>query len=207
MLLRYYFAEQNHSVTGGFLSSGMEYVYELNPQAVMRVFGQELNPESYAICRADMLIKGQDISNIKLGNTLSNDQLYSDKFDYMLSNPPFGVDWKKIEGAIKDENTLKGFDGRFGPGLPRVSDGSLLFIMHLISKFRDISEGGPRIGIILNGSPSMASLKLMDRLWNIKVTETSVTMRTYHSIHHDRSTKSMKPISRKKSYLTSPKPG
>ncbi|MCP4934252.1 MAG: SAM-dependent DNA methyltransferase [bacterium] len=139
--------------TGGFLSSGMEYVHELNPQAVMRAFGQELNPESYAICKADMLIKGQDVTNIKLGNTLSNDQLYADKFDYMLSNPPFGVDWKKIESTIKDENTLKGFEGRFGPGLPRVSDGSLLFLMHLISKLRDASEGGGRIGIILNGSP------------------------------------------------------
>lgn len=157
--------------TGGFLSSGMEYVHELNPQAVMRGFGQELNPESYAICKADMLIKGQDVSNIKLGNTLSNDQLYADKFDYMLSNPPFGVDWKKIESTIKDENTLKGFNGRFGPGLPRVSDGSLLFLLHLISKMRDVSplaegspsakgslsaegsKGGGRIGIILNGSP------------------------------------------------------
>jgi type I restriction enzyme M protein len=139
--------------TGGFLSSGMEYVHELNPQAVMRAFGQELNPESYAICKADMLIKGQDVSNIKLGNTLSNDQLYASKFDYMLSNPPFGVDWKKIEQDIKDENTLKGFDGRFGPGLPRVSDGSLLFLLHLISKLRDATEGGARIGIILNGSP------------------------------------------------------
>jgi type I restriction enzyme M protein len=100
-----------------------------------------------------MLIKGQEVGNIKLGNTLSNDQLYADKFDYMLSNPPFGVDWKKIEQSIKDENNLKGFDGRFGPGLPRVSDGSLLFLMHLISKLRDSSEGGGRIGIILNGSP------------------------------------------------------
>jgi type I restriction enzyme M protein len=139
--------------TGGFLSSGMEYVHELNPNAVIRAFGQELNPESYAICKADMLIKGQEVQNIKLGNTLSNDQLYSDKFDYMLSNPPFGVDWKKIEGDIKDEHTLKGFDGRFGAGLPRVSDGSLLFLMHLISKLRDTSDGGARIGIILNGSP------------------------------------------------------
>ena len=139
--------------TGGFLSSGMEYVHELNPQAVMRAFGQELNPESYSICKADMLIKGQDVTNIKLGNTLSNDQLYADKFDYMLANPPFGVDWKKIESSIKDENALKGFDGRFGPGLPRVSDGSLLFLLHLISKLRDASQGGGRIGIILNGSP------------------------------------------------------
>ncbi|MFT7682420.1 MAG: type I restriction enzyme M protein [Moritella dasanensis] len=153
--------------TGGFLSSGMEYVHEINPQAVMRAFGQELNPESYAICKADMLIKGQDVTRIKLGNTLSNDQLSNDKFDYMLSNPPFGVDWKKIEGTIKDEYTLKGFDGRFGAGLPRVSDGSLLFLMHLISKMRDSlpavgsspavgtssQETGGRIGIILNGSP------------------------------------------------------
>lgn len=139
--------------TGGFLSAGMEYVHELNPQAVMRAFGQELNPESYAICKADMLIKGQDVSNIKLGNTLSNDHLYASKFDYMLSNPPFGVDWKKIEGDITNEHTLKGFDGRFGPGLPRVSDGSLLFLLHLISKLRDVKDGGSRIGIILNGSP------------------------------------------------------
>jgi type I restriction enzyme M protein len=139
--------------TGGFLSSGMEYVHELNPNAVMRAFGQELNPESYAICKADMLIKGQEVDRIKLGNTLSNDQLYADKFDYMLSNPPFGVDWKKVEKDIKDEHTLKGFAGRFGPGLPRVSDGSLLFLMHLMDKLRDTKDGGGRIGIILNGSP------------------------------------------------------
>ncbi|HIF9085408.1 TPA: type I restriction-modification system subunit M [Photobacterium damselae] len=140
--------------TGGFLSSGMEYVHELNPKAVMRAFGQELNPESYAICKADMLIKGQDVSNIKLGNTLSNDQLPTDQFDYMLSNPPFGVDWKKIEGEIKNEHNKKGFSGRFGAGLPRVSDGSLLFLMHLISKMRDTHNAdGGRIGIILNGSP------------------------------------------------------
>ena len=139
--------------TGGFLSSGMEYVHELNPQAVIKAFGQELNPESYAICKADMLIKGQEVDNIKLGNTLSNDQLYADKFDYMLSNPPFGVDWKKIVDKIKDEHEQKGFDGRFGPGLPRVSDGSLLFLLHLISKLREAAEGGGRIGIILNGSP------------------------------------------------------
>lgn len=139
--------------TGGFLSAGMEYVINLNPAAVMRAFGQELNPESYAICKADMLIKGQDVSNIKLGNTLSQDQLAHDKFDYMLSNPPFGVDWKKIEKDIKDEHAIKGHEGRFGPGLPRVSDGSLLFLMHLISKLRDTDKGGGRIGIILNGSP------------------------------------------------------
>ncbi|PMM03773.1 restriction endonuclease subunit M [Vibrio kanaloae] len=139
--------------TGGFLSSGMEYLHELNDQASLSAFGQELNPESYAICKADMLIKGQKVDNIKLGNTLSNDQLRTDKFDYMLSNPPFGVDWKKIQKFISDEHTDKGFEGRFGAGLPRVSDGSLLFLMHLVSKMRPQHEGGSRIGIILNGSP------------------------------------------------------
>ena len=142
--------------TGGFLSSGMEYVLELNPDAVMRTFGQELNPESYAICKADMLIKGQEVDNIKLGNTLSSDQLVGAQFDYMLSNPPFGVDWKKISTEINDEHTQKGFDGRFGAGLPRVSDGSLLFLMHLLSKMQDTTvnaHNGSRIGIILNGSP------------------------------------------------------
>ena len=98
------------------------------------------------------LIKGQEVDNIKLGNTLSNDQLYADKFDYMLSNPPFGVDWKNIESSIKDEHILKGFDGRFGAGVPCVSDGSLLFLLHLISKLRDASKGGARIGIILKMS-------------------------------------------------------
>ncbi len=139
--------------TGGFLSAGMEYVHELNPQALIRAYGQELNPESYAICKADMLIKGQEVGNIKLGNTLVNDQLSTQPFNYMLSNPPFGVDWKKIEGDISDEHALKGHAGRFGPGLPRVSDGSLLFLLHLISKMHDVKDGGSRIGIILNGSP------------------------------------------------------
>lgn len=139
--------------TGGFLSSGMEYVHKLNDKASLSAFGQELNPESYAICKADMLIKGQKVDNIKLGNTLSNDQLRTERFDYMLSNPPFGVDWKKIQKFINDEHDEKGFEGRFGPGLPRVSDGSLLFLMHLVSKMRPVSEGGSRIGIILNGSP------------------------------------------------------
>ena len=157
--------------TGGFLSSGMEYVHKLNDKASLSAFGQELNPESYAICKADMLIKGQKVDNIKLGNTLSNDQLRTEKFDYMLSNPPFGVDWKKIQKFINDEHNEKGFEGRFGAGLPRVSDGSLLFLMHLVSKMRrtgrasvardrmseatDLEQksSGSRIGIILNGSP------------------------------------------------------
>ncbi len=136
--------------TGGFLSCGMEYLHELNPAARLATFGQELNPESFAICKADMLIKGQDISNIKLGNTLSDDQLQLEKFDYCLSNPPFGVDWKKVEKQVRDEHLLKGHSGRFGAGLPRVSDGSLLFLQHLIAKMK---PEGSRIGIILNGSP------------------------------------------------------
>jgi len=139
--------------TGGFLSSGTEYVHELNPDATLVTFGQELNGESYAICKADMLIKGQAVENIKHGNTLSNDQLEYDKYDYMLSNPPFGVEWKKVQSKVTDEYKQQGFNGRFGPGLPRVSDGSLLFLLHLVSKMRPVSEGGSRIGIILNGSP------------------------------------------------------
>jgi len=139
--------------TGGFLSAGMEYLHELNKHARLVGFGQELNPESYAICKADMLVKEQDVTNIKLGNTLSDDKLYADRFDYMLSNPPFGVDWKKVEKVVNDEHKIKGYSGRFGPGTPRVSDGSLLFLLHLISKMRDPKEGGSRIGIILNGSP------------------------------------------------------
>ena len=139
--------------TGGFLSEGDEYIQSISEKVSVSLHGQELNPESYAICKADMLIKGQDVANIKLGNTLSNDQLADQRFDFMLSNPPFGVEWKKVQKQITDEHSHKGFDGRFGPGLPRVSDGSLLFLLHLVSKMRDPREGGSRIGIILNGSP------------------------------------------------------
>jgi type I restriction enzyme M protein len=139
--------------TGGMLSVGGEHLAELNPDARLVMYGQELNPESYAICKADMLIKGQDIANIKFGNTLSNDGLPGEHFDYMLSNPPFGVEWKKIEKDIRKEAEQQGFNGRFGPGLPRVSDGSLLFLMHLISKMRPAKDGGSRFGIVLNGSP------------------------------------------------------
>jgi type I restriction enzyme M protein len=139
--------------TGGMLSVADEYLTEHNPGARLVMFGQELNPESYAICKADMLIKGQDVSNIVLGNTLSNDGLPEKRFDYMLSNPPFGVEWKKIETEVRREAKQKGFSGRFGPGLPRVSDGSLLFLLHLISKMRPAQQGGSRFGIVLNGSP------------------------------------------------------
>ena len=139
--------------TGGMLSVAGEYLAELNPKARLTLFGQELNAESHAICKADMLIRGQDISNIVLGNTLSDDGLLGKLFDYMLSNPPFGVEWKKIEKAIRDEYVGQGYNGRFGPGLPRVSDGSLLFLLHLLSKMRPAVQGGSRVGIVLNGSP------------------------------------------------------
>ncbi|MGE8354176.1 MAG: type I restriction-modification system subunit M [Pseudomonas protegens] len=139
--------------TGGFLSEGDEYIQSISEKVSVSLHGQELNPESYAICKADMLIKDKGVNSIKLGNTLSNDQLADMRFDFMLSNPPFGVEWKKVQKQITDEHNHKGFDGRFGPGLPRVSDGSLLFLLHLVSKMRAPRDGGSRIGIILNGSP------------------------------------------------------
>ena len=139
--------------TGGMLSVAGEYLHEHNPQASLAVYGQERNPESYAICKADMLIKGQDVANIVFGNTLSDDGHPGRHFDYMLSNPPFGVEWKKVEKEVRREHEAQGFAGRFGPGLPRVSDGSMLFLLHLISKMRPAAEGGSRFGIVLNGSP------------------------------------------------------
>ena len=139
--------------TGGMLSVAGEYLVEHNPQARLTVFGQELNPESYAICKADMLIKGQDVGNIAFGNTLSDDGHTHKQFDYMLSNPPFGVEWKKVEKDVRKEYEQQGYNGRFGPGLPRVSDGSMLFLLHLLSKMRSTADGGSRFGIVLNGSP------------------------------------------------------
>ncbi len=139
--------------TGGMLSVGEEHLAALNPDARLVMYGQELNPESYAICKADMLIKGQDIGNIIQGNTLSDDGHPGKTFDYQLSNPPFGVEWKKIEKEVRKEAEQMGFEGRFGPGLPRVSDGSLLFLLHLISKMAPAKDGGSKFGIVLNGSP------------------------------------------------------
>ncbi len=136
--------------TGGMLSVAEQYLNDLNPNAELVVFGQEINPESYAICKSDMLIKGQDPSNIKFGNTFTVDGLPDEKFDYMLSNPPFGVDWKKAQKVIKAEYENKGMQGRFGAGLPRINDGSLLFLQHMISKMK---PDGTRIGIVFNGSP------------------------------------------------------
>jgi type I restriction enzyme M protein len=136
--------------TGGMLSIGEQHVKELNPKAELKVFGQEINPESYAICKSDMLIKGQNPSNIKFGNTFTIDGLEEEKFDYMLSNPPFGVDWKKAQKIIKAEHDNKGMNGRFGIGLPRINDGSLLFLQHMISKMKPT---GTRIAVVFNGSP------------------------------------------------------
>lgn len=139
--------------TGGMLSGADETIKDLNPEARLVLFGQELNAESYAICKSELLIKEQDPRNIIFGNTLSEDGHHGRTFDYMLSNPPFGVEWKKIENAVRKEYEQKGFNGRFGPGLPRISDGSLLFLLHLLSKMNPVDNGGSRIGIVFNGSP------------------------------------------------------
>ena len=138
--------------TGGMLSVAEEYLRELNPDADLRVFGQELNDESYAICNSEMIIKGQNTDQIRPVNSFTQDGLKDEKFDYMLSNPPFGVEWKKVEAEIKKEYEKQGFSGRFGAGLPRISDGSFLFLQHMISKMRP-ENGGARLGIVFNGSP------------------------------------------------------
>ncbi len=141
--------------TGGMLSVAAEHLLAHNPAARLTLFGQELNDESYAICKADMLIRGQSVENMAAGNTLSEDGFPTRKFDYMLSNPPFGVEWKKVEKIVRAEHEQQGFAGRFGPGLPRVSDGSMLFLLHLVSKMAPVvnGQGGSRFGIVLNGSP------------------------------------------------------
>jgi type I restriction enzyme M protein len=138
--------------TGGMLSIAEEYLHKLNPDAKLEVFGQELNPESYAICKSDMLIKGQNPSNIKFGSSFSKDGLPDEKFDYMLANPPFGVEWKKDEKAVRDDFERLGWNGRFGAGLPAISDGSLLFLQHMISKMKRNGDGS-RLAIVFNGSP------------------------------------------------------
>lgn len=139
--------------TGGMLSEMEEQIHRYNPGAEVILHGQELNPESYAICLGDMLIKGQDASHIVHGNSLSNDGHAAERFHYCIANPPFGVDWSKVEETVRDEHESLGFDGRFGPGLPRKSDGQLLFLMHLLSKMRTGEEGGGRLAIVHNGSP------------------------------------------------------
>lgn len=137
--------------TGGMLSIAEDYIKKLNPSAIVNVYGQELLDESFAICQADMLMKGQNPDNIRLGNTLTQDRFKGEKIRFLISNPPFGVSWKDEEKKVKEEADL-GFDGRFGAGTPRVSDGSLLFLQNMISKMYDDEEGS-RLAIIFNGSP------------------------------------------------------
>lgn len=140
--------------TGGMLSEAEEKVKKLNPNAKLRLFGQELEDETYAICMADMLIRGQDPADISMGDTLSDDKHSDQRFDYQLSNPPYGVEWKPAEEAVKKEHA-KGAAGRFGPGLPRISDGQMLFQLNAIAKMRPFinGEGGGRVGLVHNGSP------------------------------------------------------
>jgi type I restriction enzyme M protein len=139
--------------TGGMLSVAEEYVRELNPDAQLEAFGQDYNAQAYAICGSDMMIKGQNIDHIAFGNSFTDDRFPDHKFDYMLANPPFGVEWKPEADFIKRESEEQGFGGRFGAGLPRINDGSLLFLQHMISKMKDPKEGGTRLAIVFNGSP------------------------------------------------------
>lgn len=138
--------------TGGMLSVAEEYLHSLNASTELVSFGQEINDQTFAICKADMLIKGNNADYIKDGNTLSDDQFVGNTFDYILSNPPFGREWKNEKAKVEEE-AKKGFAGRFGAGLPAASDGQMLFLMTAISKMKDISQGGSRIAIIHNGSP------------------------------------------------------
>jgi len=139
--------------TGGMLSVSEEYLRELNPDATLEVFAQDYNPQSYAICGSDMMIKGQGLDNIMFGDSFTNDYFSDKKFDYMLANPPFGVEWKPQQNIIRNEHEEQGFGGRFGAGLPRINDGSFLFLQHQISKMKDPEEGGTRLSIVFNGSP------------------------------------------------------
>src|SRR4051794_29628597 len=139
--------------TGGMLSVAEDHLRALNPQARLEVFGQELNAETYAVCRSDMMLKGQDASHIAYGNSFSEDHHEGELFDYLLANPPFGVDWKKVQEEVRKEAETRAFNGRFGAGLPRINDGSLLFLQHMISKMKGPEEGGTRVAIVLNGSP------------------------------------------------------
>src|SRR5680860_906974 len=139
--------------TGGMLSVAEDLLRELNADARLHVYGQELNAETYAICRSDMMLKGQDAGNIVYGNSFSEDGHQGRRFDYLLANPPFGVEWKKVADTVKDEAGTKGFAGRFGAGLPRINDGSFLFLQHMISKMKPVDQGGSRIAIVFNGSP------------------------------------------------------
>lgn len=139
--------------TGGMLAVADEYLHELNPDARLEVFGQDHNPESFAVCGSDMLIKGHNIEHIVFGSSFTRDGFAEDRFDYLLANPPFGVEWKPDEKAIRAEHDNLGYDGRFGAGLPRINDGSFLFLQHMISKMKSVKDGGSRLAIVFNGSP------------------------------------------------------
>jgi type I restriction enzyme M protein len=136
--------------TGGMLSVAEDYLRELNPQARLECYGQEYNPESYAICGSDLMMKGQNLENIAFGDSFTADGHAGARFDYLLANPPFGVEWKPQERFIRDEADSLGFDGRFGAGLPRINDGSFLFLQHMIAKMK---PEGSRLAIVFNGSP------------------------------------------------------
>lgn len=139
--------------TGGMLSVSESYMRELNPNARLELFGQDYNSQAYAICGSDMMIKGQSLDNIRFGDSFTTDYFPEKKFDYMLANPPFGVEWKPQQSFIEKEQKEQGFGGRFGPGLPRINDGSFLFLLHMISKMKPPEEGGTRLAIVFNGSP------------------------------------------------------
>ncbi|MBF9072240.1 type I restriction-modification system subunit M [Streptacidiphilus fuscans] len=142
--------------TGGMLSAAEEHITKLNPAAEVDAYGQELNPESWAICRSDLMIKGHEPGNIAFGNSFSHDGHKGKHFDYLLANPPFGVDWKKVKDEVEDEHERLGDAGRFGAGLPRINDGSLLFLQHMLAKMKPLDvhgTGGSRVAIVFNGSP------------------------------------------------------
>jgi type I restriction enzyme M protein len=139
--------------TGGMLSLAEEHLLEHNPGARLSLYGQEYNPQSYAICKSDMLAKGNDATNIAFGNTLTDPAFKDKQFDFSMSNPPYGVDWKQYAKAIKAEQEQAGSYGRFAPGLPATSDGQMLFLLHLVHKMRAPEDGGGRAGIVMNGSP------------------------------------------------------
>ncbi len=139
--------------TGGMLSTAENRIRELNSEAKPHLFGQDWNDESFAVCKSDMLIKGENADNIRLGDTFSQDQFPETSFDYMLANPPFGVSWTQQESFIRKEHEERKHLGRFGAGLPRINDGALLFLQHMLSKMRKPQDGGSRIAIVFNGSP------------------------------------------------------
>lgn len=139
--------------TGGMLTVAEEYLKDKNPKARLHLFGQEIQPESYAICQSDMMIKNEQSARIVYGDSFTQDGFKDMQFDYMLANPPYGKDWKTIEKYVKKEHGSEGFKGRFGAGLPPTSDGQILFLQQMISKMHSVRDGGSRIGIVMNGSP------------------------------------------------------